>query len=323
MAIVLYKAENMVDDSALNGGYMSANVSPNNVRNNIFPNAPDAERISGSTKHRKLMWRHEHATDAPLTTSRIFLAEPTNCSDWVSIIAATQTDVEDDLAGTEQEYGVGTPTADIAATATVFTIDTEDDSLDTFVTGMTIRIADTTNEEFFTNVTVVDGSSQFTITLDSGDQVANTYTAGDTNVSSVIEAGDIDFSVDTYSKESTSGTYDEVAVPIVPTTVGTIEEDWKVTFVTATTFNVEGLINVGSIGSTTDITAAFQVTNPDHSDYYFTIPADFFTGTWAGGDWFKFSTHPSAFAVWFKRVIPAAATSCSNSFQHGITGESA
>lgn len=85
---------------------------------------------------------------------------------------------------------------------------------------------------------------------------------------------------------STAGTVDSTKV-ISPDALGTVTETVIIVFTGAEAGTAYGSIS-GEIGSFTDLSAAFEPANGIND--YFSIPADFFTGTWADGDTYTFTT---------------------------------
>ena len=161
------------NDTTSNGGRMTATVITSGVKNNIWPDVPQAERIAGSNKYRKVFIKVSNDDDDTLFSSRIFVETFTPGDDAVLIFAGTQTDTQNDLTGSERLYGSGQLAANVSAAATVITVDTEGASFNYFQDGDTIRISDKTdvndnvnNEEFATIVgTPSYSSDQATITL--------------------------------------------------------------------------------------------------------------------------------------------------------------
>lgn len=88
------------------------------------------------------------------------------------------------------------------------------------------------------------------------------------------------------SVASAAGTVsaDEIAVT---NDGGVVDDVWTVVFASATSFSVYGAAT-GHVGDHSDLSTAFA---PDNSgNPYFSIPANFFTGTWEADDTFTFST---------------------------------
>jgi len=316
----VYKAEDMTDAPTC-GGRMSAHESVTGVRNNIFPDAYDAERTAGSTKYRKVFWKVADPEGLSLMNARIHMTKPSTGEDWVTMFPGTQRDHVTDITGSERQYGVGVLAADVSTGQNTITVTLEDDSLaGIFQDGDTIWIGDAANFEYHENVTVSISGSTVTITLQSGDVLLNDYSADTTYVASVITVAEISTSWDNWSESSSSGAYDETTYPVELNNIGTVEQTWTITFLNSTQFTCEG-DTLGTVGSG-DINTDFSPTNPDFGVPYFTLRAAGWSGTWEAGDTITFQTHPAAFPIWFKRVIPAGAASAYDTFEHRISGES-
>lgn len=327
----LYKSAT-VNDTTANGGRISANEIADAVKNNLWPDAPQAERTAGSTKYRKTFFKAASAENPPLTTPKIFIETFTPGDDAVYLFPGTQRDTQGDLTGAERVYGAGQLNANVTAGATSIDVLVEDGAALPFANGDLIRISDKTsvddvggNEEYL-RLAATGGVSYVgdvaTLTLDTGVTAGNSYTAAATRVAAVIEAADIQPGYDNKRISSAAGTFDDVTYPIAVDSVGTVEETITVTFTSATTFDVVG-DTLGSLGSgSTGVD--FTPINPDFGAAYFTMPAAAWGGTWASGDTLSFQTHPAAAPVWQKRVIPPGAASLTgDKVIVAIDGESA
>ena len=139
----------------------------------------------------------------------------------------------------------------------------------------------------------------------------------------MLETADITTSFDSWAESSVSGTYDETINPPTQDHIGTIEQDWTITFTDATNFACIGSV-VGSVGSGSIGGGDFTPNNSDFSKPYFTLADAGWAGTWANGDTVSFSSHPAAIAIWERRTIPAGADSLSgNGAVFALSGESA
>lgn len=319
--IKLYRAEQN-NDEASNGGFLSAVQVVTGVKNNIFPDVPDSERISGSTKYRKVFWKIENTNNDSLQNVRMYMTRPTNGDDYITMFAGTQSDTQNDITANPptREYGCGYLKNDVSANATQIQVTIEDSGLSgIFQTGDTIWIGDGTKEEFHENVTVSVVDTTVTITLDTNDTIQNDYSASNTIVGSCLLTTEIKVSYSDVTVTSSSGTFDDTKIQL--DAFGTVEESWTVTFTDATNFTVTGA-RLGQIGTGSTDTD-FAVENPDFSGHnYFTIPSTAWGGTWAANDTVTFKTHPAAFPIWFKRVVPANCDTAYNIFAHAITGNS-
>lgn len=318
--IKLYAAKQMHNE-ATNGGRMSANLIVSGVKNNIFPDVPDAERVAGSTKYRKVFWKIENPNNDILNNAKVYMTKFTNGDDWIVFFHGTQIDTQNDITGSERLYACAPLATDITAGDTSCTITLEDSSLNnTFQDGDTIWIGDGTNEEFHENVTVSVSGTSVTINLASGDSFQNAYSHTNTIVGSCYTQTEVKTYYDNLVKNSASGTFDDTNYPILMDSVGTVEDSWTITFTSATDFDCSGSAE-GNVGSG-NINSDFSPTNSDFGQPYFTIQQEAWGGTWASGDTLTFDTHPCSVPIWFKRVVPANAGTVYNIFSHAITGES-
>ncbi len=307
-----------VDDTAANGGRMSANEIISGVVQNVFPHVLKAERDAGSTKYRKLFCKVQNDNDETLLGAQFWFDKPTAADDWCVMWPGTQRDAQGDITGSERIYGCAALSADAAAGGSTLVVEVEDASLvGIFQDGDTIRVTDkdtpdstTGNEEFHTisGAPVVSGTE---VTITIAGTLASDYTvASSSRAMSVYEPGDVLCSVDNWVETSVGGTYDEGAYPVITDNIGTVEQTWTLTFTDANSYTVSG-DTVGDVGSG-NISADFAPQNPDWSKPYFTLESAGFGGTWAAGDTIVFQTHPAAVPIWEKRVVPAGAASFAN-----------
>lgn len=319
-----------VSDSGANGGRMSAIANPSNIKNNIWPDIPQAERTAGSTKYRKAFIHVANDDDLGLIQARVFVETNTPGDDAVMIFPGTHTDTQSSITGTERLYGCGKLNSDVISGATSIQVLTEGAAFDYFRAGDKVRISDkasvdavTGNEQVVTvaagGVSYVGNVATLVITTTP---LSYSFAAANTRVASVYDAGDISGVVATFVKTSVSGTFDTAGNPITVDSIAGIEQNWTVTFTSSTSFNCVGDV-VGAVGSG-NTSSAFQPTNANFSKPYFVIPAAAWGGTWANGNTVTFTTHPAAIPVWYKRVIPPGANSLTgNKVVVGIDGESA
>lgn len=322
-----------VNDGPTNGGRLSANEIADNVKNNLWPDVPQSERIAGSTKYRKCFVKVANDADLGLIAPRIFVETATPGDDRVVIFPGTNTDTQDDLGGAERLYGSGLLDADVSAGAASVAVEVENSGDAIFQNGDLIRISDKTE------VNAVAGNTEFirlaasnavswngtlaTLTFDSGVTLANGYTtAGNTRVASVIEGADpLAGTVSGWNESTVAGTYDETTYPVQSDHIGGIEELWTLTFTSATAFTCAG-DSVGSVSGGT-IAGDFSPNNADFDKPYFVLSSAGWGGTWAANDTITFTTHPAAMAVWEKRIIPPNTGSLSgNKVILGLSGES-
>ncbi len=334
--IKLYKSAT-VNDTASNGGVMSTNEIADGIKNNVWPDVPQAERTAGSTKYRKTFIKVANDDDLTLVDPRIFVETHTPGDDSIVLMAGTQTDTQADADDYTRFYGAGDLNADVSATATTIDVNVESGNEsgghEIFQNGDLIRISDKAtvdagsgNTEFLrldATTGVSWAGTVATLTFEAGAQLANGFLAAETRVASVVEPSDIAASSDGWGESSASGTYDETTYPPVTDSIGSIEQTWTISFSDATNFSCTG-DTVGSVGSGSIGGGDFAPNNADFSKPYFTLTDAGWGGTWANGDTITFTTHPAATAVWQKRTVPAGASSLSgDKVIIAISGESA
>ena len=315
-AEIKYYKSTSVSDAAGNGGRLSANEITDNVKNNVWPDAPSTERVAGSTKYRKVFIAFKNAARTGAVTPKVFMEDKTTGDDRQAFFAGTQTDVQSDISS-PRLYGAGRLNANVSAGATSITIAVEAAGDALFLNGDTIRISDkeyldsvSGNEEYVTATGAASYAGNVaTIAVTA---LVNSYVAATpTKVSSVYKpTSPVVPTCSTPVVTSTAGTYNNGTYPPLTGGVGGVRDDWTITFTSATAYTASGA-NTGSVG-TGSRSADFSPNNPDFSAPYFTLPTLAFGGTYLSGDTITFTTTPSCIPIWYKRLIPAAAASVSN-----------
>jgi len=310
-----------ISDASGNGGRISFNQITSGALQNVFPHVFRAERLAGSTKHRKIFLRAANDADATLYAPSARLHKPTPGDDYVYFRVGTQRNTQGDLTGSERKYGIGTLKTTVTAGGSTLVVTVENTALTgIFQDGDKIRVTDKAtptgsgNEEELT-ISGAPSVSGADVTITVSGTLANGYTGGTSYVSSVYYPGsDLVATVDNWAETSASGTYNESTYPVTLDHIGTAEQTWTLTFTDATNFTVAGDV-IGSVGSGT-IGADFAPTNSAVSKPYFTLQSEGWGGTWAAGNTIVFQTHPNAIALWETRVVPAGASSVAG---NGVT----
>lgn len=337
-----YRSETFNDTSS-NGGRMSASEVAVGVKNNVFPDISQSQRAGGYIDYRKIFFKIANPDGLRLINPMIYVERPTPGESRLAIFAGTQSDTQADLTGSERLYGAGWLDADasIGATSIDVTVEAAADNL--FQAGDTIRISNqdgvngARTEEFLEIESVTWNGDLATLTFANGKSLLNGYDAADTRVASCLmpasNPADASRSIrafwDAWDGSTAGGTYDGAAPPTAPSAnvplldnIGAIEQVWTFTFSDATNFTAVGS-TVGNVGGGAVDGVDFVPVNPNFARPYFTLPAAGWGGTWAAGDVLTFATHPAAFPVWWKRIIPAGADSISaDNTMVAITGES-
>jgi len=322
-----------VSSASTNGGRMSANEIISGVVNNVWPHVPKAERIAGSTLHRKILIKVADDSDGTLIATQKYIDKPTPGDDWIVAFLGTMTDTQADITGSERKHGPSVLQANITGNPSTFTVTVEDASLATgtdaiFQDGDDILLTDkvtpdsgTGTEEFLTisGVPSVTGND---ITITVEEAIANDYTAGAAWAATLISKGDVKCSTDTFVDTTAGdGAYDDASYPVICDNIGTVEDEITIQFTDPTHFNCTGSSGIDYGSGETGID--FSPENSDFTKPYFTLEQAGFSGTWAASDTITFNIHPAAFAIWLRRTVPAASTSLANNKVTTVTiGES-
>jgi hypothetical protein len=315
---------------AQNGGRMALSQLVSGVKNNLFPDVSQSERTAGSTKWRKAFVHINSAQDTALLNVRLFLDALTPAGDFVIFHPGTQTDTEDQIAG--RPYGIGTLYAPVVGGAAQIQVACEHNgqyaTLQPFRIGDVLRVSDRPstggagNEEWV-SVTGIAYGTDFA-TVDISPALANSYATSNTLVSSVLERPSAVAGVTGVSVISAGGSFDSATVGnLVAHNKGAVEENWTLTFTSATTFTVSGN-TVGILASPGSVSADYAPLNPATGTPYFTIKAIAWAGTFQTNDTVTFATQPAAIPIWYRRQVPAGTFSLANDFTSlAIHGESA
>ncbi|KJU85464.1 hypothetical protein MBAV_002341 [Candidatus Magnetobacterium bavaricum] len=153
-----------------------------------------------------------------------------------------------------------------------------------------------------------------TATIKTVEQVANNYVTANGYAAMCLELGDLVTSLTDKVIVSASGTFNEANVTL--NNVGCVEDTFTLTFTSATAFTCAGTYE-GSIGSGT-VGTTFAPTNPTVAAAFFSIPSSCWGGSWATGNTVQFKTHPSAYPLWFKEVVPVGTSAFS---ENGLVTE--
>lgn len=316
-----------VADSPANGGRLSKNEIADGIKNNIFPDVPQAERMAGSLKYRKVFIKFANPDNLLAIAPKLFVETQTPAADTVVIFPGSFTDTQALITGNERVYGSGKTQSAVAANATSLDVMTEGVNFNIFRNGDLIRISDKTSvsdtagaEEFATISgvpTYIGDLAHLSLTA----PLSNHFEAG-AKVASCYQPGDLKATSTAPVTTSLAGTFNQATYPVSVDHIGGITQNWLLTFVSATSFNVTG-DTLGAIGSGT-INTEFAPANPDFSRPYFTLDFRAFGGTFVAGDTLAFTTQPAAIPLWYKRVVPAGAASYSgNQVIVGVDCESA
>jgi hypothetical protein len=315
---------------AQNGGRMAFSQLVSGVKNNLFPDVSQSERLAGSTKWRKAFIHVNSAQDTALLNVRLFLDALTPAGDFVVFQPGTQTDTEDQIVG--RPYGIGTLYAPASGGATQLLVACERNpeyaTLQPFRVGDRLRVSDRPstggagNEEWVT-ISGVSYGTDFA-TVDVSPALVNSYATSNTLVSSVLELPSAVAGVTGVSVTSGGGSFGSATVGnLTAHNKGAVQENWTLTFTSATTFTVSGN-TVGTLASPGSISADYAPLNPATGTPYFTIKAIGWSGSFQAGNTMSFTTQPAAIPIWYRRQVPAGTFSLANNFcSLALHGESA
>lgn len=325
---LVFRRSAEVSDLSTNGGRITSTPIISGIKNNLFPNVPQAERTAGSVKYRKAFLHVANDDSLALIAPKIFLMAPTLADDRVTIFLGTNTNTQAAITGSEQQYGAGTLNANATLGATTCQVLVEAAADALFKNGMTVRISDRQtidgigNEQYVVLSADASYSGNVATLTFTGTPLAYNFAAATPSyASSCITPADIQATVTDWALTSGAGTFDSVNFPVQPHGIGSIEQLWTMLWTSPTSYTVSG-DTVGAIGTGT-INTNFVPANPAYSKPFFTIPSAAFGGTFANGNSASFRTHPASAPIWYKRTVPAGATSLSNNrVITGYDGES-
>ena len=315
---------------AQNGGRMTFSQLVSGVKNNLFPDVSQSERLAGAVKWRKAFIHVNSAQDTALLNVRLFLDALTPAGDFVVFQPGTQTDTEDQIAG--RPYGIGTLYAPVAGGSIQLQVacerNTEYATLQPFRVGDRLRVSDRPstggagNEEWV-SVTGIAYGVDFA-TVDISPALANSYATANTLVSSAHELASVVAAVSGVAVVSGGGSFDFTTVGnITAHNKGAVQENWTLTFTSATTFSVSGT-TVGTLASPGSVSADYAPLNPTTGTPYFTIKAIAWGSSFQPNDTVTFAAQPAAIPIWYRRQVPAGTFSLANDYTSlAIHGESA
>lgn len=303
---------------AQNGGRMTLTEIVSNIKNNLFSDVSQAQRLAGVTHERKAFIGIRNAANLPLIDPRISIESGTPGDDYVLISAGTQDDTQATRTFRPYGYGVLAEDATAAGSSIVVTVEHaayEEMNPNPFQAGDTIRIDaratinDTGDYEYRLIDSVSYDGDELTITLE--DVLEHSYTAADgVHVASVILPGEIAASVGTVTVNGGS-TYTGT---ITTTAMGAIPQTWTVTVTNAATGALSLSGDTLGAGLATGAKGVdFAPNNPTTGSPYFTLPASGWGGTPVTGDTLEFTTAPAAAPIWYRRVVPTGAAAIASS----------
>jgi len=138
-------------------------------------------------------------------------------------------------------------------------------------------------------------------TIKLSEQVPRDYSASNSYAGIALELGDLKPEKADITVNSANGTFDDSQLSV--NNRGTVYDEWTITFIDATTFQVSG-VHEGSLPNGS-INSEYAPVNPRTGQPYFRIETAAWGGSWQAGESVVFKTYPAAKAIWWKEVIPA------------------
>lgn len=323
-----FRAQLLSDTTPVqNGGRFTQQQIVSGVKNNLFPDVSQAERVAGVEHWRKVFIANRSASNLPLIDSKISVESGTPGDSHVLLYPATQTDTQDQVSA--RPYGYGMLTSTVEAGDTELTVHTEADwsaePEPPFQAGDLLRIdARATIEDFGSSeYRLIDAVSysgqQLTITLAEGLDYGYTGNVG-VHCASVIEPADI---ATGYQDTGATGqaTFDWAGY-LTLDHLGTVYQVWTLEVVNAAT----KLVNVSGdlLGDLGNFSADVEIAPNNGGNKYFRLGADGWGPTMQNGDTLTFTTLPAAAPIWYRRVVPSSSGSISSDpVSVCIEGESA
>lgn len=322
--IKMYRSQT-VSNASSNGGLMGSVEAVSGAASNLFPNASSTERQNGASHWRKLFFKVSNALNLALLNARVWQDTNTPGGDLVYFTPSTQRQTQVALPGSPVYYGCGDLDVTVLAGGSTLVVETEVNAPEIFRNGSLIRLSNKadpfaagTEEWLRVSGAPVVAGTLVTLTLES--PVQNTYLAGTSRVSSVYEVGNVQATADSFNTSSVGGSLVDPEDNVVPHGVGTIEQNWTLTFESASAYTIDG-DTLGTVGAG-NITAGAAPNNAAFGSPYFTLNPALFGGTFAVGNTITFSTHPASVPVFIRRKIPAGtAAQSNNSASFYIDGE--
>ncbi|HRD65723.1 MAG TPA: hypothetical protein PKY50_06160 [Candidatus Competibacter sp.] len=295
------------DDTASNGGRMSATALPSGITNYAWPAVDPALAVAGATRYRKHFLKIDNADDLQVGNARIGLLKPAPGDIRLHLLAGTQTDVQSGVGSTL--YGCGKLDADVSAGASSIAVLVEKGTDIVFRDGDAICITDraTVNGAGNLEFHAVSGTPSVAgdvVTVPLAGTLANGYSAATAYATSLLPLGTIQAAVGAPSIASAAGTFDEGAMTCHA--IGGLYQNWTLTFSSATAFSCTG-DTIGSVGSG-NINSVFAPNNAAFGSPYFSVLAAAWGGTFQTGDTVQVQTTPASAGFWERLLVPAGAS---------------
>lgn len=290
-----------VTDTAENGGHIDLNAEIiSGVKFNLFPRVSSYERTNGAVRYRKAYMANRSTGAVPLFDAAIAITVPSRGGDRFYIKAATS-HAETAESLTEGGWtGGGRLNASITAGDSSVQILFEHNDFE--IADGSLLLVKSDSGKMFTSIIAGDAVwSGNVATVALASQAPDNFAASDTYAGVCVQLGDLGSSFENVVATSASGVFDTYS--LILNNIGTVEDDWTITFVSPSAFNVAGAVT-GSLPSGS-ISSHYQAMNPAAGDFYFNIGFQSWGGSWQAGDRLTFTTRAAAKGFWLKEIIPA------------------
>ena len=302
-----------VSDAATNGGGIDqSNEVVTGIKNNVWPNVSADDRAAGSDHYRKIHCTPESNTDDQLVDPRAWNHAPTPGDDYIYMFAGTKTDTEATI-NESRKYGCGQLKTNVLAGVSTITVVVENAALTgIFMASDKIRISNQVlpnSSGDFQELALTSTPplvSGLEVTLYLAEPLAADYLASNTVISSMWYPGTTECDIGTVTKTSASGVTNESTVAPILNNAGTTDEILTFTWSTAADYTVVGSLS-GALPAG-NVSLDYTAVNPHTGKNIITLPAGFFTGTWAALDEVEIPVIGNNFAFWLRRVVPAGTT---------------
>lgn len=294
---------------AANGGRPSSIQIASGVEGNIWPSVTTAQRVSGITQAEKVFCKNANLLNEAGMNPWMALSIPNKTDEYEYIIAADQDKTQDQLTGSERRYTASSLGQNAIAGSKQLVLTLDHPSLaDCYQAGdgvviynSSLSLANTSCVYEIVHVDTVSTSGS-TCTLQLATALQHSYQASNGLVAGVMQTRKPFAPWVDPAQQSGTGTYDFLAHPLVLDNIGTIRQDWTLTYNDGDTLNVTG-DTLGSLGNFS-IAGDIAPQNTQFSKPYFTLDAGGHGSAHVNGDTITFSTYASMLGLWWFKVVP-------------------
>ena len=293
-----------------NGGRPTGIQISNNVEGNIWPSVTSAQRKSGVVQAEKVFAKNTNANNESGMNPWMALSIPNKTDEYEYVVMADQDGFQSDLTGNERRYTASALAEAVQIGATQVKITLDEPSLvdcyqvgdDIVIYNSGLSLANTSCVYEFAKISNVSASGT-TVTLQlDGPGLEHAFALNNGIVTGIIKFPyEFGARVDNIVQSGT-GQYDFDDSPLELDNIGTIRQNWTITY------NGDGTVDVtgddqGSLGDFPTINDIAPV-NTQFSKPYFTLAARGHGQSHVAGDTIKFNTYASVLPLWWFKVVP-------------------